>query len=244
MTVLKGEGKVPILFGSTSIAVGSKTHRGYLARPDLAGEWPTVIVVPSVWGVTSSVKDLCRRLARRGLAAIAPDFYRGAAPDQRVDRDAALPAAAALSLPQAAADLGDIASYVANPAGFWSSAERGFAVLGIGWGGTLAVEVAVARNADAVGLVAAPLDEAVAHGLGAFPGGVLGLYGRDDEVVPIDGVLAARAHLPHAEIVVYDAVGHDFVDDLRPAFDEPAAKDAIERLSIFFEKHLPPAPPY
>ena len=68
MSVLKGEGKVPILFGSTSIAVGTLTHRGYLARPGLAGEWPTIIVVPSEWGVTSAMKDVCRRLARHETA--------------------------------------------------------------------------------------------------------------------------------------------------------------------------------
>jgi carboxymethylenebutenolidase len=242
MSVLKGEGRVPILFGSTSISVGPKTLGGYLARPDLTGEWPTVLVVPSVWGVTSSVKDLCRRLARRGLAAIAPDFHRGGAPDQRVDHETAAKLAAMLPMARAAADLGDVVEYIANPAGFWSSAEHGFAVLGAGQGGTLAVDVAVAHGAQAVGLVAAPLDEAVAHGLGAFPGGVLGLYGRDDEVVAIDGVLAARSDLPHAEIVVYEGVGHDFIDDLRPTFDQQAATDAIERLSIFFVKHLPPGP--
>ena len=39
MSVLKGEGKVPILFGTTSVARGPLTHTAYLARPDLAGEW-------------------------------------------------------------------------------------------------------------------------------------------------------------------------------------------------------------
>lgn len=242
MTVLKGEGRVPILFGSASIAVGSKTHRGYLARPDLAGEWPTVVVVPSVWGVTSSAKDLCRRLARRGLAAVAPDVHRGGAPAQQAERAEALQAASALPVARARADLRDIVRFIVNPAGFWSSAEHGFGVLGIGWGGTLAVDLAVADGAHAVGLVSAPLDEAVAHGLGTFSGGVLGLYGRADEVVPIDGVLTARGDLPHAEIVVYEDAGHDFLDDLRDGFDEPAARDAVERLSTFFAKHLPPAP--
>ena len=82
MSVLKGEGTHPILFGSTSIAVGTRIQGGYLARPDLTGEWPTIVVVASEWGVTSSTKDLCRKMARRGFAAIAPDLYRGRAPQR------------------------------------------------------------------------------------------------------------------------------------------------------------------
>ena len=93
MSVLKGEGKVPILFGSSSIAAGSVIHRGYLARPDLTGEWPTIIVLAGAWGVTSSIKDICRRLARHGFAVVAPDLYVGAAPPRSADADEAALAA-------------------------------------------------------------------------------------------------------------------------------------------------------
>lgn len=68
MSVLPGEGSFVILYGSTTFAVRTRSHRGYLARPDLAGAYPVAVVLGSV---TSGAKELCRRLARRGFASVA-----------------------------------------------------------------------------------------------------------------------------------------------------------------------------
>jgi carboxymethylenebutenolidase len=241
LSVLKGEGRVPILFGSTSVSVGSRLHRGYLARPDLGGQWPTILLVAPAWGVTSSIKDLCRKLARQGLAALAPDLYDRTAPARSVDRETAERAAAALPATVIDRDLNDFASFIANPAGFWSSAEHGFGVLGIGRGGRAAVRMAARTGAAALALVYAPID-GEEETLASFAGGVLGIYGRSDDVVAADTVAAVRTSAPHAEVVVYGDVGHDFLDDYGDTYDREAASDAVERLSGFFEKVLPPAP--
>ncbi len=214
MTVLKGEGKVPILFGTASMVVATRTHRGYLARPDLAGEWPTVLIVPAA-GVTSAVKDLCRRIARQGFAAVAPQ------PESRLD---------------------DIISFIGNPAGFWSSAEHGFGIFGIGAGGSRAITAAMDRGAAALALAATPLEQGSLGDLGSSTIPLLGLYSRTDEVVPISGVLDARSSLPHAEVVIYDNIGHDFLDDSTDDYDFAVTVDAVERLAGFFVKHLPAAP--
>lgn len=219
MSVLKGEGKVEILFGSTSIAVGSRVHRGYLSRPDLAGEWPTMIVVTPVAGVTSSVKDVCRRLARRGLAVVAP-----AVSPRDTDRH-----------------LGDIVAFITNPAGFWSSAEHGFGVLGIGAGGSAAIAAAVAHRAAALALVSSPFADEDIAGLASFGGPALALHGRADEV-PVAAATAARDALPRLELVIYGDAGPDLLDDHGPGYDDAIAGDAVERLSAFFATHLPSAP--
>lgn len=233
LTVLRGEGKVPILFGSASIPVASRTHSGYLARPDLSGEWPTVLVVPDAAGITPSVKDLCRRLARRELAAVAVDPLRTAR-RPRVWSDLPAPVSAA----ELDADIDDVVRFVTNPAGFWSSGEDGLGVLGVGGGGAAASRLAARRPGVAVALVAAPLDADVL----ATAGSVLGLYARDDPAVPVDEVVAARSALPDAEVVIYDGVGAGFFDDDHPGFDLEAASDALDRLVAHFLRHLP-APP-
>ena len=242
MSVLKGEGRVPILFGSTSVAVGSRVHGGYLARPDLGGEWPTIVVVSPAWGVTSSVKDICRRLSRQGFAVIAPDLYGGKSPSRSVDRESAVRAADSLSPAKVDRDLADVVGFVANRAGLWSSAEDGLGVFGIGTGGRAAIRTSVASGAAALALAYAPLDETDQVALRAFAGGLLGLYGRGDEVVPVETVSAVRNAAPHAEMVIYAGVGHDFLDDYGDTYDLEAAADAVERLTGFFEKRLPPAP--
>jgi len=254
LSVLKGEGKVPILFGSTSIAVGTLTRRGYLARPDLTGEWPTIILVPAEWGVTAAVKDNCRRLARQGFAVVAPDLYRGAAPARSADQDEAARASRAIPPRRAASDLDAIVEFISNPAGFWSSAELGFGVLGLGEGARFAVPFAGAvadRPLALVGprLAAPPVQTDWEGRVGEVPdypntaatplvGPVLGLSGRDDETVSVDDVTAFRRRAPQSEWVLYDGVGSHFADDSADGYDTEAHLDALERVVEFFEKHL------
>ncbi len=233
VTVLKGEGKVPILFGSTSISVASRVHSGYLSRPDLTGEWPTVILVPDFSGVTPAVKDLCRKLARRELAAVAVDPLRR----DRVSRlwaDRQAPVSAA----DLDADIDDIVTFVTNPSGSWSSAGRGFGVLGIGSGGAAACRLAVRRPGLAVALVAAPVQPDLARlgGGAARPlrtGRRRGAGGRSGggtvwTAQRRGGDLRRRRRRVHRR--------------RQPGFDLEAAADALERLVAFFLRHLPPPP--
>lgn len=240
MSVLKGEGKVPILFGSMSIAVGTTTLNGYLARPDLRGAWPTVIVVPSVWGVTSNVKDLTRRLARMGLAAVAADPFRGAAPSRSVPRDQAAAALEALGPQRPVRDLVNIAEFITNPAGFWSNAEHGFGTFAIGDGASRALAAGRVLSPAALAMAYPTRLDSTNEQLRSLAVPVLGVVGRADELVSMDDVAAARSAAPQSEWVVYDGAGHDFLDDSEPGYDFSTATDAIERIAGFFEKHLPP----
>src|SRR5690606_28470248 len=47
----------------------------YVARPEGDGPFPVVIVVSEIFGVHEYIRDICRRLAREGYAAIAPAFF-------------------------------------------------------------------------------------------------------------------------------------------------------------------------
>lgn len=247
MSVLPGEGDTVILYGSTDIPIGARVLGGYLARPDLEGEWPTVVVLPSAWGITSSVKDWCRRLARHGIAAIVPDLYRGEAPDRTVEPDVASKAFDEIPLERRRADLEGTVEFLANPAGFWSNAEWGFGLLGFGDGGSVAAWAAGFLGAAALGLVGAPLvaDDGrpgtpvpeVAEGL-TLP--VLGLFGGDDPRSPDEGIAALRDRLPQAEVVRYPNVGEDYWDDYLDGYVDAAARDTLERLVRFFGATLPP----
>lgn len=51
---------------------------GYLALPD--GDetgLPAVVVIHEIWGLDEHIKDVARRLAAEGYAALAPDLYTG-----------------------------------------------------------------------------------------------------------------------------------------------------------------------
>src|SRR3954454_3818078 len=47
----------------------------YRAMPEKGGPFPVVLVVQEIFGVHEHIKDLCRRLAKLGYFAIAPEMY-------------------------------------------------------------------------------------------------------------------------------------------------------------------------
>jgi carboxymethylenebutenolidase len=48
---------------------------GYFARPEGAGPFPIILVIEEIFGVHEYIKDTCRRLAKLGYAAVAPELY-------------------------------------------------------------------------------------------------------------------------------------------------------------------------
>jgi hypothetical protein len=133
VSVLKGEGSTVILYGSTSVPTVSRQYGGYLARPDLMGEWPTVVVVPPSDGASSAVGAMCRLIARHAMAAVAP--HPGG--------------------------LDPYIAYITNPAGHWSNAEYGFGLLAFDDAAAAALQRAAdAHLVRAVALVAPALDDA------------------------------------------------------------------------------------
>jgi carboxymethylenebutenolidase len=266
VSVLKGEGKVPILFGSTSIPAGSVTHGGYLARPDQAGSSPTIILLSAAWGVSSSTKDICRRLARQGFAVIAPDLYVGTAPPRSDSPEEAELDAASLPAERSAAIIEDVVAFTQNPAGHWSDAERGYGILTIGSGVRPGVRAAASAGVQGFAMVSpsfvAPVEEipedeageAIAEevrvvvepddatdDLATVAAPILALSGGDDPNLTPEAIERCRGLAPHAEWIVYEGLTSDFVDDSAGGFDHPAFTDAIERLTAFFEKLLSPS---
>jgi dienelactone hydrolase len=139
-------------------------------------------------------------------------------------------------------DIADVASFIRNPAGFWSSAEDGFGMLGLGGGGSNAVTAAARTEAACLALVTTPLHDDARRALASFSGSLLGVFSRDDELADGEHVAKLREDAPHGEFVIYGGVGHDFLDDYADPYDFSVARDAIDRIAGFYEKHLPPAP--
>ena len=96
-----------------------------------------VLVLPSIDGLTSFEKDLCRQLARHGLAAIAIDFYR--------EQDGN-PADAYNSLTdsRAVTDLDEVHEFVISDDVDWAVADD-VGILGIDVGGRFGLVAAATR---------------------------------------------------------------------------------------------------
>src|SRR6185437_15952395 len=50
---------------------------GYVERPDGKGPFAGVIVIMEAYGITGHIHNVCRRLARAGFLALAPDHFHG-----------------------------------------------------------------------------------------------------------------------------------------------------------------------
>ena len=61
-----GEVKIPVTDGQIP---------AYRAMPAAGGPFPVVLVVQEIFGVHEHIKDICRRLAKLGYLAVAPELY-------------------------------------------------------------------------------------------------------------------------------------------------------------------------
>lgn len=239
LAVLAHEGTYPIMFGALPIPVGAAHRTGYLARPDESGTFPVVVVVPDLNGMNSFEKDLCRRLARSGIAAIAVDLYRS--------DDDPLTAYNELSDSRALTDLDEIHEFIVSDDVVWNAGDK-IGLLGLDVGGRFAL-LKAARGGwvSSVAVAYTPLagddtrDLQVGDSLGILPVPVLGLYGANDELIDTGSVDEAQDRNPHGQWLLYDNVGHGFIDPTAEGYDESAAEDAVARLIAFFTQTLPAA---
>jgi carboxymethylenebutenolidase len=232
------------------------TLPAFVARPQGEGPFPVVIVVSEIFGVHEYIRDVCRRLARAGYAAVAPAFF------VRVEDPAPLADFARIQQIVAAAGyeqvMGDVAATLdwvsqqlwANPAkvgitGFcwggkvvWQAAAR-FATIdaGVAWYGRLAPAANATPEQAAAGV---PWPVELAADLKAP---VLGLYGENDRGIPLDSVEAMRGALQRAGradsgIDVYPAAPHGFHADYRESYRAADAADGWGKLLALFEARL------
>lgn len=241
VAVLPHEGTYSVMYGSLSVSVGAGYRRGYLARPDQAGSFPTVILTPDLDGLGPHEKGLARRLARRGLAVLAVDLY----PSVPADRTAALTAYHALTDHDAMRTIDEAYDYLRSDDITWAETDR-IGLLGLDVGGRFSLIDAAHRSwVAATAVVSTPLagDEDRAFPVGdilshlATP--VLGLYGADDELIDRESVDEAQSRNVTGQWLLYEGAGHGFLDESGDEFDEASAEDAAARLTSFFTTHLP-----
>ena len=240
----------------TFAAAGGAQLPGYLARPAAKGRYPAVVVANEIFGIHAYIKDVCRRLAKAGFVALAPDYFdRDGDPSTLTDFGEIRKIVAQASAAQVGADTDAAAAYLATRK---DVEKRRLGITGFCWGGNV-VWMAAARNPAFKAGVAYYGRLVPPPAQGPFPDAekrlypvdvakdlkapVLGLYGEKDQGIPLADVEAMRAALTAAgnptksEIIVYPGAQHGFHADYRPSYDEAAAKDAWARTLAWFKQH-------
>jgi carboxymethylenebutenolidase len=223
---------------------------GFLAAPAGAPQ-PGVVVVPDVWGLADHTRDVARRLAGEGFAALALDVYRKTGRPELADVTAAMAWIRELSDPLVLSTVQDGIDVLARGA----SAGRKVGVIGFCMGGQYAWLAACACTGLSA---AAPFYGMVRYEAGLDPAKkprapldavatlscpALGLFGREDAIIPNADVDELEARLARQrqpfEIVRYEGAGHAFFNDTRPAmYRAAAAADAWRRLLVFLRARL------
>lgn len=228
----------------------------YVARPAGDGPFPLVIVVSEIFGVHEYIRDICRRLAKAGYAAVAPAFF------VRVEDPAPLADMQRISQIVAAAGyeqvMGDIAATLDWAGGrLWANSEK-VGITGYCWGGKVVWQAAARFAAIDAGVAwygrLAPSATATEQQLAAgrpFPvdlagdlkAPVLGLYGGQDQGIPNETVDAMRAALRRegaegSDIHLYPDAPHGFHADYRASYRPEAAADGWRRLLAHFDARL------
>lgn len=66
---------VGLAAGPIEIPTATGKIPGYYARPAKAGRYPVVLVIHEAFGVHEHIQDICRRYAKAGYLAVAPELF-------------------------------------------------------------------------------------------------------------------------------------------------------------------------
>lgn len=235
--------------GEVKIPVADGEIPGYRAMPDHGRRFPVVLVVHEIFGVHEHIRDVCRRFARAGYLAVAPELYARQGDVSQIADWKQIYSQVVSKVPDAEV-MSDLDATVAWAAKSSRGDARRVAVTGFCWGGRI-VWLYAAHNPQLKAGVAwygrltgqaselqptYPIDVA-----GQLKAPVLGLYGGQDQGIPAADVERMRAALRDAkqpsEIVVYPDAPHGFLADYRPSYRPTEAADGWARCLAWCRGH-------
>lgn len=241
--------------GEVTIEVKGFKMPAYRAAPAGKTGVPVILVLSEIFGVHEYIADVCRRFAKAGYLAIAPELFVRQGDAQSYGEVAKLMAEVISKVPDAQV-MGDLDATLD-----WSGANGGdlkrVGVTGFCWGGRQTwlytahsprIRAGVAWYGRLVGNASELTPKHPVELAAQLNGPVLGLYGAADTGIPVATVdqmkaaLAAAASAGKAaardsEFVVYPEAPHAFHADYRPSFRKEPAEDGWKRALAWFQKH-------
>lgn len=234
--------------GEVRIPVEDVHIPAYRAMPATGNDFPIVLVVQEIFGVHEHIRDVCRRLAKLGYLAVAPELYvrQGDVSKLKTANEIMETVVARVPDAQVMSDLDATAAWAGKNGG---DGER-LGITGFCWGGRI-VWLYAAHNPQLKAGVAwygrltgstdelrpkQPIDV-----VASLEAPVLGLYGGVDQGIPTDIVELMQDELKDAksasQFVIYPDAPHGFHADYRPSYRKDAATDGWRRMQQWFKQH-------
>jgi carboxymethylenebutenolidase len=240
--------------GEIEFATPDRPIPAYHAMPATGGPFPILLVVQEIFGVHEHIRDVCRRLAKVGYLAIAPELFLrqgdvssvtdvqqilkevvSKVPDKQVMRDLDAAVGWASALGRGDPDRLGITGFCWGGRITWLYCMHNRKVkAGVAWYGRLVgpeTELTPRHPLDIAGKLSVP---------------VLGLYGGADAGIPQDSVARMREALERgdsgSQILIYPDAPHAFFADYRPSYRKAAAEDGWKRMLAWLKSHGVEAP--
>lgn len=243
--------------GMLAETVAIRGHGGdeiatYYARPLGAGRFPGVVVIHHMPGWDEWTREVVRKFAQHGYAAISPHLYSRLGPGNPDDVAARARAEGGVADDQVVGDVAGAMQFLrAQPygngkvgvIGFCSGGRHTFLVAcrltdvdaAVDcWGGNVIVDDPSQLSEKRP---VAPIDLSASL---SCP--LLGLFGNDDPNPNVDQVNRTeevlKRHSKTYEFHRYDGAGHAFFAVDRPAYRSEQAVDGWRKVFAFFGRHL------
>ena len=238
--------------GEIQVPTSDGNMPAYRAQPAQGSNFPVILVVQEIFGVHEYIKDVCRRLAKLGYQAIAPELYARQGDPRQYSEASEILSKLVPKVPdqQVLADLDACVAWAKSNGGD----TAGLGITGFCWGGRIvwlyaahnpAVKAGVAWYGRLTGASGEMTPRQPVDVAGKLNGPVLGLYGGQDAGIPPDAVekmkeALAKSTNPASQasrIHVYPDAPHAFHADYRPSYRKEPAEDGWKRMREWFRKH-------
>jgi carboxymethylenebutenolidase len=221
----------------------------YLAYPINGNQFPVILVVHEIFGVHEHIKDVCRRFAKLGYLAVAPELFARQGDVSKISDMNEIISKVVSKVPdaQVMADLDATVNWISNHT---KGDTSHIAITGFCWGGRITwlycahnplVKAGIAWYGKLIGTNSElqpkyPVDIAT-----QLKVPVLGLYGGKDKSISLENVANMNTLLStgtsHSDIKIYPDASHAFFADYRPSYDEKSAIDGWKRLQDWLSNH-------
>ncbi|MGY6250406.1 dienelactone hydrolase family protein [Bosea thiooxidans] len=238
-----------LVAGEVKIPTADGDLPGYRAMPEGAGPFPIILVVEEIFGVHEYIKDICRRFAKLGYCAVAPELYARLG-DLSKMTDAQVIVRDVISKAPDATLLSDLDATAKWAASQSKGDAARLGITGFCRGGRAVwlyaahnpqLKAAVAWYGPLGGTPTAIQPKTAAEVVGDLKAPVLGLYGGADAGIPVASVEkqrdAAKAAGKTVEIVIFPDTPHGFHADYRPSYRKAQAEDGWARMLAWFKRY-------
>lgn len=241
--------------GETTFEVNGFKVPAFYAAPAGKTNLPVILVIQEIFGVHEYIADTCRRFAKAGYLAIAPELYARQGDPSKFGEMAKLMSEVVAKVPdaQVMADLDGAVKWAGTNGGN----TKKVGITGFCWGGRITwlyaehsknVKAGVAWYGRLVGTPSALTPKHPLELAATLKAPVLGLYGGQDGGIPVTTINQMKDALAQAgqagnaaarasEFVLYPDAPHAFHADYRPSYRKEAAEDGFKRALAWFKTH-------